>query len=151
MSRNAKYTLNELKEIVKTSISMADVCRKLDLKLAGGTISHLKFKCAREKIDTSHFLGKSSNRGKKSSNKKLSLHILVEGNEGDYRTKTYQLKRALIENGVEYACNKCKLTCWHGEEIILEIDHVNGKYWDNRKENLQFMCPNCHSIKTKNR
>jgi len=34
---------------------------------------------------------------------------------------------------------------WLGSELTLEIDHMNGRYSDNRPENLRFLCPNCHS------
>ena len=27
------------------------------------------------------------------------------------------------------------------------IDHLNGNTFDNRIENLRFLCPNCHSLK----
>jgi len=27
----------------------------------------------------------------------------------------------------------------------LELDHVNGDRFDNRVENLQVLCPNCHA------
>ncbi|HLQ64050.1 MAG TPA: HNH endonuclease [bacterium] len=29
----------------------------------------------------------------------------------------------------------------------MEIHHVNGDPCDNRLENLQIICPNCHSLK----
>lgn len=31
----------------------------------------------------------------------------------------------------------------------LEVDHINGKPWDNRPENLQTLCNCCHKYKTR--
>ena len=33
-----------------------------------------------------------------------------------------------------------------GQPIKLELHHINGNHNDNRLENLQFLCPNCHSF-----
>ena len=46
---------------------------------------------------------------------------------------------------------KCELCGW-GEEntythtILLEIHHIDGDYTNNKEENLQVLCPNCHSL-----
>lgn len=41
---------------------------------------------------------------------------------------------------------KCTSTIvWEGQ---LEVDHINGIHTDNRPENLQTLCSNCHSYKT---
>lgn len=45
-------------------------------------------------------------------------------------------------------CQKCG---WHEENPYthttpLEIHHIDGDYKNNREENLQLLCPNCHSL-----
>lgn len=56
------------------------------------------------------------------------------------------LKRALIEIGREYKCEKCPNKGeWLGKKLVLEIDHVNGDKMDDTETNLRFLCPNCHS------
>ena len=57
-----------------------------------------------------------------------------------------KLKERLFKEGVkEYKCEKCGITEWNGEHLTLEIHHINGNHSDNRIENLQILCPNCHS------
>ena len=57
------------------------------------------------------------------------------------------VKRYLM---TKYDC-KCQKCGW-GEmnettgKIPLEVHHINGDCTDNREENLQLLCPNCHSL-----
>jgi len=57
------------------------------------------------------------------------------------------IRRYLFE---KYDC-KCQKCGW-GEmnettgKIPLEVHHINGDCTDNREENLQLLCPNCHSL-----
>lgn len=46
---------------------------------------------------------------------------------------------------------KCEICGW-GEintftnTVPLEVHHIDGNYTNNKEENLQVLCPNCHSL-----
>jgi Zn finger protein HypA/HybF involved in hydrogenase expression len=48
-------------------------------------------------------------------------------------------------NLIEYKCQSCNINKWKDEYITLDLDHINGIKDDHRKDNLRFLCPNCHS------
>ncbi len=143
-----KYTKEVLDIAVKSNVSMLGVMRTLEASLTSGAlrtylINRIKF----YEINTSHFLGQAWNKGEKhigGSVKKKPEEILKMQNNG-VRARGRLLKRALLEIGREYKCNKCKLYKWKNMPIRLEIEHINSNPLDNRPENLCFLCPNCHS------
>ena len=58
-----------------------------------------------------------------------------------------RLKRRLIKEGLlELRCYKCNNSGnWMGEPLTLQLEHKNGNNKDHRLENLELLCPNCHS------
>jgi 5-methylcytosine-specific restriction endonuclease McrA len=141
-----KYTKELLENACKNSLSYAGVIRYLGMKQAGGTQCHIKKRVLEYGIDTSHFTGSVHNKGKQDPKRKTWQQILYLGQPTDARTKTPQLKRAMLDYGFIYECDECKIDAtWRGKSLTLHIDHVNGIIWDNRPENVRFLCPNCHS------
>lgn len=66
---------------------------------------------------------------------------------GRRNTTASNLRRKLIEEGIkEYKCEKCGRSEWEGKPIPLELHHKNMNHGDNRLENLQILCSNCHSL-----
>ena len=55
-------------------------------------------------------------------------------------------RRILANKTIPHECALCKTgPSWNGQELSLELDHINQINNDNRVENLRFLCPNCHS------
>lgn len=146
---NSKYTKELLLPIVASSCSMAEVFRKLGVKVTGGTYAWIPKVIAAHGLSTSHFTGQLTNSGAghKGGPDKLSFtQILVYDRNQGRREDVRRLRRALVESGVPEKCSECgQGTVWNGQPLVLQVEHRNGNFVDNRPENVCFLCPNCHS------
>ena len=53
-------------------------------------------------------------------------------------------KRIAIEQN--FKCSECKIDqIWNGKPLRFELDHITGDNSNDDRENLRFLCPNCHS------
>ena len=130
-----------LKKIIKESHTFSEVMRKLGYTANRGN-RYVGFKeyINLLNIDCSHFKGKSHGTG----GKKFKLSDIF-CKDTKY-TNMYKLKKYAIENNLLFnKCYKCGLTMWNDKPLKLQLHHINGDNRDNRIENLQLLCPNCHS------
>jgi Zn finger protein HypA/HybF involved in hydrogenase expression len=68
--------------------------------------------------------------------------LLVAGR----RTARHHLRNRLVKAGLKQErCEDCGLGEWRGQPLRVTLHHINGDGYDNRLENLRFLCPNCHS------
>jgi len=140
-----RYTDDQLAQAVADSISIAGVMRLLGIKPAGGSHFNISKRIKRAKLDTSHFTGQASTRGRRYARKSAS-EILVKRDPESPRGKPHLLRRALDEVGVPRICAWCKATdAWMGVNLVLHVDHIDGDPWNNEESNLRYLCPNCHS------
>ncbi|MEU2825503.1 MULTISPECIES: HNH endonuclease [unclassified Streptomyces] len=139
-----RHTEETLRELVARSTSVAEVVRGLGISPVGGNQAHIGRRIAALRIDTSHFTATppGGRRPKGSAGDRLTLRTPSDG-----RIPGERLRRDLVRKGVENRCVECGNDGeWQGRPLRLEVDHVNGEWWDNRLENLRLLCPNCHAV-----
>lgn len=65
--------------------------------------------------------------------------------------KSHRLLEKLIRDGIkEDKCEICGVTYWQGIHLPLELHHKDCNHFNNDFDNLQILCPNCHSIQEGN-
>ncbi|WP_436841608.1 HNH endonuclease signature motif containing protein [Streptomyces cyaneofuscatus] len=135
-----------LAEAVAASRSLAGVLKALGLGNNGTARARVKRDIETYGLSMAHFTGQGHGRGTRSPNRKSAAEILQRLSTGASRTKTAQLRRALDDIRVPHTCARCGTgDTWRGRRLVLEIDHINGDRIDNRRENLRYLCPSCHS------
>lgn len=141
-----KYTEEDLKKAVENSLSISDVCRKVNIRPVGGNYKTIKNKLKEFNIDYSHFTGQGWNVGdrfRQVNITKPTIELLVENST----YSSYKLKNRLLKDGFkEHICECCKRTEWLGGIIPLELHHIDGDNTNNKLNNLMLLCPNCHTF-----
>lgn len=131
-----------LESLVKASTTFSQVLKVLGYHERGGRPwNNLKKRLEELNIDISHFKGKA--HGTSQTKKYELLDILCENST---YSNNRSLKNRLLKEGLkENKCEICGITEWLGNPISLQLHHINGVNNDNRLQNLQLLCPNCHS------
>lgn len=133
----------ELQSWLNECFCISDFCRKLEVVPAGDNYRIIKDLIKENNLATSHFKGNEKYIVKQQGQKQDLSKILESG---EY-TNTTKLKDRLFKWGVkEQKCECCGNKEWLGVELPLEIHHIDGNHKNNHLENLQILCPNCHSL-----
>ena len=87
-----------------------------------------------------------ANAGKRQDKINAWLNGTFDGSRGD-GVLSQTIRDFLLEQA-NYQCEKCgwsEINPTTGK-VPLEIHHIDGDYENNQPENLQVLCPNCHSL-----
>lgn len=104
-------------------------------------------KAYHENRKVSHF--NNLTKKERSYNGKRGANIRDQNlGEVEFRFRsTTAIKNILFEEQ-DGKCNKCGLTEWLGKPIAFELEHKDGDGGNNKRENVELLCPNCHSQTT---
>jgi hypothetical protein len=143
--KSTTWTREELEEAVNNCDNYSDVLRYLNLRTAGGNWKSIKKWIKNYNLDVSHF-----------SSTRKSLEVLKKNRYGRLYTDeevfsiNEEISRGVVKNRakkcIEYVCKECGNKGVHNDKpLVLQLDHINGIGTDHRKQNLRWLCPNCHS------
>lgn len=139
----------EFEELVKKylpiSNSLNNLCNHLGLRGVEGYYKKIKKIIEENNLSTKHFgtIKLSTNSDRRNKYTSMSNEeFFVDG----FRRNGESIIKRLVEGKYkEYKCENCGISEWGGKPLRLQVHHINGDHNDNRLENLQLLCPNCHT------
>lgn len=142
------YSKEEMQILLDTSQSYREVLEKIGLNPRGGNPETLKkyikeFNLNENKLEQNRKEVYFKNG--LSTSKKLKIPIEQILKKG-IKIRGYKLLKRLEKEGIkEHKCEICGITEWQGKPISLQLHHKDGDNTNQELENLQILCPNCHS------
>lgn len=133
--------------VVANATSVTQVLIALGLPTSGGSHTGIKSAITRLGLSTDHFTPTQGLTAAANRHNRSAAHLQPEAVFSlDATCSQNHLRRLAQAHITPYACAEC--SCgpeWQGRPLTLQLDHINGNNRDNRRENLRWLCPNCHT------
>ncbi len=89
---------------------------------------------------------RSENFDQKSYGEKIKAARLVKYLQTPFDSLGSENRRRRVFEEQAFKCSRCGISEWLGEALSLELEHKDGNNQNNHRENLEALCPNCHSL-----
>jgi len=74
----------------------------------------------------------------------IPLSEILEGKHQNMSSGNIR-RRIFKEEIKEKKCERCGITQWQDRTIMFDMHHIDGNSHNHRIDNLEILCPNCHS------
>ena len=121
-----------------TKAKRKEINKKVSKKLKGNRppLKNITFEELRKRI--------SDGRKGKGLGRRTDINLYISNK---LKAKNTYFRDRLIEEGLlKNECNRCKLKPkWNDKKLILQLHHKDGNHFNNHLDNLEILCPNCHT------
>lgn len=135
-----------VEQAIEETRSVKEALEFLGLRAAGGNYKSFYRWCETHGLTPKHGTPELRLEGLSRSREERRIPDELVFCENSTYCRQSLKNRIIKENLLIYQCQSCGLNSeWNGKILSLQLSHKNGVYNDNRLENLEFLCPNCHS------
>lgn len=132
--------IEKLRAEADKSRSFCELIKRLGMTVNTSSYRRLRKFVDDYGVDVSHFTHMGNQNAKGVSNEQL----FTKGTSHSFTT----VKRRVIRDKL-IPMDRCAICgmepFWNGKPLTFRLDHINGNHYDNRLENLRFICANCDS------
>jgi hypothetical protein len=137
------------KQLIKHRIEdryFIEVCTSSKSMAEAASILQLHFNSFKKRaLELNCYNPNQSGKGLAKISPQIPLSDIIQKGIHPYY-QSFKLKKRLLKEGIKKSkCEICSCNEWMGKPIGLELHHKDGNRQNHLLDNLQLLCPNCHS------